>query len=106
MGPLSRESSVSVVQLRQEGDALPPLLRVQGLGTPDPKVVEASGQRLWVETSESAGSKEVVEGGCNRGRFRVSGGRVLAAGWDCEVVQGGWRRGRGVRGGEGGPGPP
>ena len=62
-----------VVQLRQEGVAVSPLRRVQGLGVPDPGALEASGKGLWVETSEGAGGKEAMEGGGHRGCARVLG---------------------------------
>ena len=79
---------MSVVQLRQKGVASSPLGRVQGLGAPDPEVVEASGQGLWVEASEGASGEEAVEGG---GCFRVFRGRLgwmLVVGWSREDAQG------------------
>ena len=51
------------LQLRQEGVALPPLRRVEGLGSADPKAVATGGQGLQVEASDCASGKEALEGG-------------------------------------------
>ena len=94
-----------MVLLRQVGVAVPPLRRVQGLGTPDPEAVEAGGQGLRVETPQGASGKKTVEGGGHRGCLRVprgGAGRVLV-GSGCEGAQG---DGEELEGEEGGPGPP
>ena len=66
------------LQQRQEGVALPPLRRVQGLGSADPKAMATGGQGLQVEASEGTSGEEALEGGGYEGSAGVLRGH---AGW-------------------------
>ena len=63
-----------VVRLQKEADTPPPpAYGVPGLGLPDPKVVEESGQGLRPETPEGTIGQEAVAREGYRGSFRVLG---------------------------------
>ena len=100
-----------MVQLWKETVTQPPVYEVSGMGPPDPKAMEESGQGLRLETSEGTFGQKGVAGGDCGGSAEFLGDSRVGCRTAIRVIgpreAEGQESGGGESGGEeGGPGPP